>query len=476
MAFCRKCGAERVNEERFCGKCGADWTAAAGGAPAAAADSQGAGQAGNPAAPAPAGHAPAAGPPSTPPGMVPVVYQAYPGGPQQVYYVPAQGARAQQAANFLEAIQSRIRAVASTEKLEGFSLKQTFSETFKRHGEDAEEEYLMVGSARTTPPIELVDTNWPKPWMFFRLLALLAIAAVVLYIFWIFTTQLALMPTIAIVGSFSMPVAVLVFVFEMNTPRNVSWLQLVKLFLIGAVLADCMTAVEYMNPTLGKFPGIMEETAKLAGVLVVMRGTRYKYELNGILFGCAVGAGFGSFETTMYAFLKTFMIDMLQLMPHAQTAQQAQQVIDVSMHEMAVTLVSRGLLLGPFAHVVWTAIAAGAFWRVKQDRPFNASMLLDKRFLMAFALPVAMHTLWDISILFPSLGTNTKANIVINYSIQGAVAVVGWYVLFTMIQQGLHQVKEVQKAQLQAALAHAEATMQPVLGTYAVQPQGAANP
>ena len=39
----------------------------------------------------------------------------------------------------------------------------------------------MVGSALTTPPIEMVDTNWPKPWMFFRLLMALAIAAVVLY-------------------------------------------------------------------------------------------------------------------------------------------------------------------------------------------------------------------------------------------------------------------------------------------------------
>jgi len=38
-------------------------------------------------------------------------------------------------------------------------------------------------------PIEMVDTNWPKPWMFFRLLMALVIAALTLYSVWYFTGQ-----------------------------------------------------------------------------------------------------------------------------------------------------------------------------------------------------------------------------------------------------------------------------------------------
>jgi len=34
--------------------------------------------------------------------------------------------------------------------------------------------------------------------------------------------------------------------------------------------------------------------------------------------------------------------------------------------------------------------------------------------------------------------------------------VISWYVLFTMIQQGLNQVRDVKKAQLQATLTHVE--------------------
>ncbi len=78
-------------------------------------------------------------------------------------------------------------------------------------------------------------------------------------------------------------------------------------------------------------------------------------------------------------------------------------------------------------------------------------MLLDGRFLKAFIIPVLMHTAWDAAIIFPNIGA------IPDYCIMGVVAVVGWYVLFTMIQQGLHQVRDMQKAQLQSTLNHVEA-------------------
>jgi len=94
-------------------------------------------------------------------GMVPVTYQAYPRGPQQVYYVPRKACsrmRGGSAAKHTGA-DSKDSVV---DQLEGFSLSQTFSETFKHHESRAEEEYAMVGSALTTPPIEMVTRNWPS--------------------------------------------------------------------------------------------------------------------------------------------------------------------------------------------------------------------------------------------------------------------------------------------------------------------------
>jgi RsiW-degrading membrane proteinase PrsW (M82 family) len=474
---CPRCGTACLPENKFCKSCGAPISAAssAQSAAAPAAASQPAASAAYPGA-YPGSQAP-------PPGMVPVMYQAYPGGPQQVYYVPAQGMQPHSAGGLLQSIQAQIRKIASSDQLEGFSLSQTFSETFKHHDPRAEEEYAMVGSALTTPPIEMVDTNWPKPWMFFRLLMALVIAAVVLYGVFYFTGQdeMNLLPALMFISAFAVPLAVLVFIFEMNTPRNVSVIQLGKLFLVGGVVGLCMAILEYQVQAIANFPGPIEESSKLLAVILVMwgvRGAGYKYELNGILFGCAAGAGFACFETSGYALfsggggfvsvLQTETIQAVLKFGQGQLTQaQALAAVNAATTDAVKSMV--GLLelrgaLAPFGHVVWTAIAAGAFWRVKQDKPASLGMLADKRFLMAFLIPVLMHTLWDITVTFPKLFNPTTASDQttdnwILYGIMGFTAVISWYVLFTMIQQGLNQVRDVKKAQLQATLSHVEATL-----------------
>jgi protease PrsW len=52
-------------------------------------------------------------------------------------------------------------------------------------------------------------------------------------------------------------------------------------------------------------------------------------------------------------------------------------------------------LLTPFRHVAWTAMAAGAFWRVKGDKPVQLSMFLDGSFLKTFCIPVVLHMAWN---------------------------------------------------------------------------------
>jgi RsiW-degrading membrane proteinase PrsW (M82 family) len=395
----------------------------------------------------------------------------------------------------LQSIQAQIRKIASSDQLEGFSLRQTFSETFKHHDPRAEEEYAMVGSALTTPPIEMVDTNWPKPWMFFRLLMALVIAALTLYSVWYFTGQdeSNLLPALMFISAFAMPLAVLVFMFEMNTPRNVSVIQLGKLFLVGGVVGLCMAILEYQVSAIAKFPGPIEESSKLIAVILVMYGARgagYKYELNGILFGCAAGAGFACFETSGYAlfnagggFVSVLQSETIQAVLKFGQGQltQAQAIAAVNgatvdaVKSMVHLLAMRGVM-SPFGHVVWTPIAAGAFWRVKQDKPASFSMLTDSRFLLAFLIPVLMHTLWDIMVTFPNLFKGTTPSDIatdtwIIYGIEAFTAVISWYVLFTMIQQGLNQVRDVKKAQLQATLTHVEATLGLGARRPAMQPQ-----
>jgi RsiW-degrading membrane proteinase PrsW (M82 family) len=408
-------------------------------------------------------------PQAPPPGMVPMVYQAYPGGPQQVYYVPAPGKQAHAGSGVMGDLTAKIRQLASTDKLEGFSFKEIFKETFKKHGPDAVEEYLGVGSPRSTPPLEMVDTNWPKPWMFFRVLAGLAVAYAAIYALYVYTGNEKPMIAIMVLATFAVPLATLTFLWEMNTPRNVSVIEVIKLFVVGGGIAVVLITLGYITPlfSAGAFyqAGILEESSKLLAVILVTwgaRGARYPYQLNGILFGATVGAAFACSETLGYG-MDAFAPGLVKFVQSGgldqifaglpQGASVGWGIILMPVMKATLMELNVRAILSPFGHIVWTGIAAGAFWRVKGDRPANFSMLIDGRFLRAFIIPVVLHSIWDSPLAAGS------SNLVMSYVGMGVLSVISWYVLFTMIQQGLHQVRDMQKAQLEHTLQHVEATL-----------------
>jgi protease PrsW len=469
--FCPRCGTAADSEHQFCINCGAP-VSAAGNQPANAAGSapstapaaipgayQQAGQGAyqvpyQPGYPA----AQAAYPQGAPPGMVPMMYQAYPGGPQQVYYVPAHTVQAQSGRGILESIRTQIRNLASTDKLEGFSLRDLFKETFTRRGPDAMQEYLAAGSLRTTPPLELVETGWPKPWMFFRVLAGLAIAYAVYYAVFLFSLNEKVLIGVIVLATFAVPVATMTLLWEMNTPRNVSVPKVLEVFVLGGGISVVVATLWYMVPAFGNLPGVVEETSKLLAVMVVTytaRGGRYPYQLNGILFGAAVGAGFACSETLGYGLdvVLEFVLNggvqkLVAATPHLTVLTLLAAIL-----KMVVSELDFRAILSPFGHPMFTAISAGAFYRVKGDRVINARMLMDGRFLRAFLIPVVLHQIWDSPL---AAGSN---NVIVQYVGESAVAVTGWYVVFTMIQQGLHQVRDMKKAQLQSTVANVEETL-----------------
>jgi hypothetical protein len=63
-----------------------------------------------------------------------------------------------QNAGVLPSLGNRISRLASTDQLEGFSLRRFFSEVFKKREKEEIDDYLVVGTNRTTPCIE--ERNW----------------------------------------------------------------------------------------------------------------------------------------------------------------------------------------------------------------------------------------------------------------------------------------------------------------------------
>ena len=442
--FCNQCGTPCQPEHKFCKSCGAPIRPVDSATQALAVDEvryaaaqPTIAQAANSVPPPPAAYQ------GIPPGV-------FPGIQQPVYYISHQAAvlahNAQQS-NLLSDLRGRIQSLASTESLEGFSLMAMFSEAFKRHGASAVEDYMLVGTSKTTPPIEKVETGWPKPWLFFRLLVALIVAYVALTILFMRTGNSNCIPGMMFLGAFSVPLATLVLFFELNTPRNVSLHMVGKLFLFGAIASLAVALLGYALPIFDLSDmeaGVVEEVAKLLTVVVVMRSVRYKYILNGILFGATVGAGFAAFETAGYALNEGFLPGMLQALINGQNQTTATHQGVVLMLQI---LRLRGIL-APLGHVAWTAVAAGAFWRVKQDKPTSPAMLFDTRFLKAFMIPVVLHGIWDAPWQLPFEG---------NQIITGVIT---WYVVFGLVQQGLRQVKEEQKTHLQSTLDTVEASMQ----------------
>lgn len=313
-------------------------------------------------------------------------------------------------------VHDKFNKFAGLEKLEGFSIGALFSDIFKHHSRDEVEEFFTTGTASTTPSIEKVDTSWPRPWMFFRTLSFSLFVYFLFNVAWETFNNINLIPGLMAVGTVAVPVSALIFFFEVNVRRNISLYVMLRLVMLGGVTSLIFSLILFelpltnMNFLGASIAGLIEEPGKLLALLVIARSPKYRYKMNGLLMGAAIGAGFAMFESMGYAFRallikgdKDFMTDIIML---------------------------RGVL-SPFAHIAWTAISGAAIWRVKGGRPFEFKMLADGRFWHLFIVPVVLHMIWNADVL-SSLPYHLK-NI--------GLGVITWVIILALIQEGLKELR-----------------------------------
>jgi len=301
------------------------------------------------------------------------------------------------------------------DKIEGFSLKTFFSEVFGKHDPNEVENLFTVGSILTTPRLQPCMSKLPSPWLFFRVLVATILVYLVFLLSWNTFNNIHVIPGLIIVGSFAVPLSVLILFFEINTPRNVSIVRLIKLVVMGGALSILMSLLLFeITPLLGIFgasaAGIIEEVGKLATVVFVMRMlpmNRYPYLINALLFGASVGTGFAAFESAGYA-LRIGLEDT---------------------DAMLDNITFRGVL-SPFAHIVWTAIAAAAYWRARKTLRSMSDTIKSKTFWALFCVPVVLHFVWNL----PFAGV-----FYIKFWILGFIA---WVVIFSLVQTSLNEIKE----------------------------------
>lgn len=324
---------------------------------------------------------------------------------------------------FIRDLGDRISLAAGVEKIEGFSAREMFSEVFKRRSDEEIEEYFAVGTARTTPALTQVDANWPKPWAFARTFLFSAAAYLVLVQGFREFQNPYFLPGIIALGSVAIPFAVLVFFFEMNVPRNISVVLLLKMMVFGGIFSLIVSLFFFRAAGslswLGAMrAGIVEETGKLAVVLFFARKARFPWLLNGLLIGAAVGTGFSVFETAGYVMINGLLSD------------------GGGVSGMYAMITGRGPLSVLADHSLWTGLVGAALWRVRGQQPFRFEMLWDFRFLRVLLLAMGLHMVNNAPFDPP-------------WSLKyWAIGFVGWVALLGFIQEGLKEVRGAQVARI----------------------------
>jgi len=232
----------------------------------------------------------------------------------------------------------------------------------------------------------------PKRLKHNRWLKTLLIGAV-LYIITLYTVYYTgnpnLFMTLVILGNFLVPVSFVIFFFERRERFSISMTSTALCFLygglLGTVTASILEPFFIDNLTFGSsfMVGVIEEFAKIIGVIIIAKKRNYNSYMDGIILGAAAGMGFAAFESTGYAF--TAFIGSGGSLSYT----------------VMITLL-RGLT-SPVGHGTWTAIFSGVLLNDSVAGKIN----ITRKVVYAYLTVVVLHGLWNglpflIQPLFPT--------------------------------------------------------------------------
>lgn len=193
----------------------------------------------------------------------------------------------------------------------------------------------------------------------------------------VLTQNTNLFPAIVMLGNFLIPVIYVAFLYQKKTLSNVSMPMTISGFFYGGFLgvfsAATLEPIFIHNHSLSTsiLVGVIEEFAKILGVLVIFRNRDHDLALDGLIIGAAAGMGFAALESLGYAFT-TFLSSGGNLSS-----------------TVYITLL-RGVL-SPLGHGTWTAILATVLLRQSDKRKYR----LNLRVFGAYIIVVVLHGLWD---------------------------------------------------------------------------------
>lgn len=233
-------------------------------------------------------------------------------------------------------------------------------------------EEFIDSEAKVQPPAKL---GRRKSWL--RVLVTATIFYILLLIVLLLTGNSNLFPTVAMVGNFMVPVAYVAFIYERKNLSRLRMPTVSLAFLYGGLVG--ILAASFLEPffitelNVGAILkiGLIEEFAKILGVLVIARHMRHDSEMDGLILGAASGMGFAALESNGYAF--TAFLESNGSMSAV----------------VAVTLI-RGIF-SPLGHGTWTAILGSVLFRESRCCNFRINMNV----IGAYLLVSFLHAMWN---------------------------------------------------------------------------------
>lgn len=269
----------------------------------------------------------------------------------------------------------------------------------------------MDSAPEIQPPVPVVRRNG---WL--KVLTTAAVFYILLLVVLLLTKNSNLFPTLAMVGSFMVPVAYVAFIYERKHLSRLTMPTVSLAFIYGGLLG--IIAAAFLEPffisqlTLWSSlkVGFIEEFAKILGVLVIARHRRHDSEMDGLILGAAAGMGFAALESNGYAFT-------IFLKSHGSLSL-----------AVAVTLI-RGLL-SPLGHGTWTAILASVLFRESRNGHFRINLQV----IGAYLLVSFLHAMWDGTALVLTTVFNLGLGVLIGNSVVG---IIGLAILWVRWQEAV---------------------------------------
>lgn len=316
-----------------------------------------------------------------------------------------------------------------------FKWKEIFSEVRKPHTSEQKEKLLVSGCETYMPKESNMLKEWEKPWMFakFGTIGLLFVVLMWFLVYFV-AAAYSIIAMLLVVPAFVMPLTILIFFWEMNIPRNISILDLIKYVMFAGAISGVLTFVIRNILLIGNDAAahiggpIPEEIAKFALVYLLIKKKDSKYILNGLLIGCAVGVGFAAQESAGYAVM---LYD------------------EVGFSQAQSTNIMRGILaLG--GHSVWASLYGAALVAAKKTDTLKISHIADKLVLITFFSAIILHFIWN----YDTVDFLARfADLTVTYSIYTVLEVyygkyiililIAWIINFKLLRMGMVQAIDI---------------------------------